>query len=101
MWASSEERFVGVSEAKTKSSFYSSCYSNISISLVFVWDVNFVLFNSMLKYVINRSTHAFFHVRIVIIPQPISAQGFSGLLSSRENDIVPQVKALWMITVLI
>jgi hypothetical protein len=26
----------------------------ISISLVSVWEVNFVLFNSMLKYVINR-----------------------------------------------
>ena len=42
--------------------------------------VNFVLFNSMLKYVINRLMHAFFHFRTVIIPQ---------------------AKALWMITVLI
>ena len=54
MWASSEERCVGVSETKTKRRFHSSCYSNISISLVSVWDVNLVLFNSMLRYVINR-----------------------------------------------
>ena len=51
-----------------KMSFHSSCYLNISISLVSVWYINFVLFNSMLKYVINRSMRAFFHIRIVIIP---------------------------------
>jgi hypothetical protein len=34
--------------------------THIHISLVFVWNVNFVLFNSMLKYVINRLSHAFF-----------------------------------------
>ena len=28
--------------------------THIHISLVSVWEVNFVLFNSMLKYVINR-----------------------------------------------
>ena len=39
--------------------------------------------------------------RTVIIPQPISARGLSGLLSSRENDMVRQVKALGMITVMI
>ena len=46
--------------------------SLISISLVSVWEVNLVLFNSMLKYVINRLMHAFFHIRTVIIPRPIS-----------------------------
>ena len=69
MWASIEERFVGVSKTKTKTRFHSSCYSNISISLVSVWEVNFVLFNSMLKYVINRSIDAFFHIRTVILPR--------------------------------
>jgi hypothetical protein len=49
--------------------------SLISISLVSVWEVNFVLFNSMLKYVINRLMHAFFHIRTVIIPWPISTLG--------------------------
>jgi hypothetical protein len=86
---------------KAKSRFHSSCYSNISINLVSVWDVNFVLFNSMLRYMINGSMHAFFHVRTVIIPQPMSARGLSELLSSRENDIVHRVKALAMITVMI
>ena len=37
---------------------------------VCVCEVNFVLFNSMLKYVINRLMHAFFHIRAVIIPRP-------------------------------
>jgi hypothetical protein len=32
--------------------------SLISICLVSVWEVNFVLFNSMLKYVINGLMHA-------------------------------------------
>ena len=49
--------------------------SLISISLVSVWEVNFVLFNSMLKYVINWLMHAFFHIRTVIIPRPISTLG--------------------------
>ena len=44
----------------------------IHISLVSVWEVNCVLFNSMLKYVINRLMHAFFHFRTVIILRPIS-----------------------------
>ena len=42
-------------------------HSHIHISLVSLWEVNFVLFNSMLKYVINRLMHAFFHFRTVII----------------------------------
>jgi hypothetical protein len=37
--------------------------------------VKFVLFNSMLKYVINRLMHAFFHIRTFIIPRPISTLG--------------------------
>jgi hypothetical protein len=49
--------------------------SLISISLVSVWEANFVLFNSMLKFVINRLMHAFFHIRTVIIPRPISTLG--------------------------
>ena len=52
----------------------------ISISLVTVWEVTFFLFNSMLKYVINKLMHAFFHFRAVIIPRP-------------------QAKALWPISV--
>jgi hypothetical protein len=69
MSASSEERFVGVSEAETHS-FVENMKNQIS--LMSVWEVNFVLFNSMLKYVINRPMHAFFHIRTVIIPLPIS-----------------------------
>jgi hypothetical protein len=34
-------------------------HSHISL----VWEVNFVLFNSMLKYVINRLMHVFFRYR--------------------------------------
>ena len=49
--------------------------NHIHISLVSVWEVNFVLFNSMLKYMINRLMHAFFHFRTVIIPRPISTLG--------------------------
>ena len=49
--------------------------THIHISLVSVWEVNFVLFNSMLKYVINRLMHAFFHFRPVTIPRPISTLG--------------------------
>jgi hypothetical protein len=60
--------------------------SLISISLVSVWKVNFVLFNSMLKYVINRLMHAFFHIRTVITPRPISTLGLkpSGRYRSLE-----------------
>ena len=46
-----------------------SSLNDIHISLVSVWEVNFVLFNSMLKYVINRLMYAFFHFRAVIIPR--------------------------------
>ena len=43
--------------------------THIHINVVSVWEVNFVLFNSMLEYVINRLMHAFFsHFRTVIIP---------------------------------
>ena len=38
-------------------------------------EVNFVLFNSMLNYVINRLMHALFHIRTVIILRPISTPG--------------------------
>jgi hypothetical protein len=40
-----------------------------------ITEVNFVLFNSMLKYVKNRLMHAFFHFKTVIIPRPISTLG--------------------------
>jgi hypothetical protein len=66
--------------------------SLISISLASVWEVNFFLFDSMLKYVINRLMHAFFHIRIVIIPRPISTLGLKP--SGRY-------RSLGMITVLI
>jgi hypothetical protein len=66
--------------------------SFISISLVSVWEVNFVLVNSMWKYVINRLMHAFFHIQTVIIPRPISTLG---LKSSGRY------RSLGMITVLI
>ena len=49
--------------------------TRIHISLVSVWEVNFVLFNSMLKYMINRLMHVFFHFRTVVIPRPISTLG--------------------------
>jgi hypothetical protein len=49
--------------------------NHIHMSLVFVWEVNFVLFNSMLKYVINRLLHVFSHFRTIIIPWPISTLG--------------------------
>ena len=57
----------------------------ISISLVSVWEVKFVLFNSMLKNVINRLMHAFFHIRTVIIPRPISTLGLK--LSGRYRSL--------------
>ena len=43
--------------------------THIHIGLV---SVNFVLFNSMLTYVIKRLMHAFLHFRIIIIPRSIS-----------------------------
>ena len=49
--------------------------THIHVSSVSVWEIKFVLFNSMLKYVINRLMHAFFHFRTVIIPRPISTLG--------------------------
>jgi hypothetical protein len=54
----SEERFVGVSEAEPSTDIDHS-YPQVWC----VWEVNFVLFNSMLKYVINRLMHAFIHIR--------------------------------------
>ena len=66
--------------------------SLISISLVYVWEVKFVLFNSMLKYVINRLMHVFFHIRTVIIPRLISTLGLKAS---------GQYRSLGMITVLI
>ena len=57
-----------------------------------MWEVDFVLFNSMLKYVINRLMHAFFHFRTVIIPRPILTLGLKP--SGRY-------RSLGMITVLI
>jgi hypothetical protein len=50
---------------------FSWFHSVLSISLVSVWEVNFVLVNSKLIYVINRLIHAFFHIRTVIIPRMI------------------------------
>ena len=67
---SCEERFVGVSISGLLS--LKRYRSLISISLVPVWEVNFIFFNSMLKYVINRLMYAFFHIMTVIMPQPIS-----------------------------
>jgi hypothetical protein len=52
---------------------------------VCVCEVNFVLFNSMLKYVINRIMHAFFHIRTIIIPRPISTLGLKPSGWYREN----------------
>jgi hypothetical protein len=48
---------------------------------------NFVLLNSMLKYVINRLMHAFFHIGIVIIPRPISTLGLKPVTWYNEIDI--------------
>jgi hypothetical protein len=42
---------------------------------VSVGEVEFVLFNSMLKYVRNILIHAFFHIRIVIISPLILTLG--------------------------
>ena len=51
--------------------------NHIHISLVSVWEVNFVVFISMLKYAINRIMHACFHTRTVIMPRPISTLGLN------------------------
>ena len=53
--------------------------AHIHISLVSEWEVNFVLFNSMLKYVINRLMDAFFHIRTVIILDRYRPSGESPL----------------------
>jgi len=66
--------------------------SFISITLVSVWEVKFVLFISMLKYVIIRLKHAFIHIRTVIIPRLISTLGLKPSIRYRS---------LGMITVLI
>ena len=65
--------------------------THILISLVSVcpvWEVNFVLFNSMLKYVINRLMHAFFHFWTVIIPRPISTLGLKPSIRYRSLGMV-------------
>ena len=56
--------------------------THILISLVSVRQVYFVLFNSMLKYVINRLMHAFFPFQDCYHP---------------STDIEPTAKALWPI----
>ena len=66
--------------------------THIHISLVSVWEVNFVVFISMLKYAMNRIMHAFFHTRTVIIPRPISTLGLNHF---------GRYRSLGMITVLI
>jgi len=58
--------------------------THVHISLVSVWEVNFVLFNSMLKYVLNRLMHAFFPFQDCYHP---------------STDIDPRAKALWPISV--
>ena len=40
---------------------------SITHCFVCVCEVNFVVFNSMLKYVINRLMHAFFHIGMITI----------------------------------
>jgi hypothetical protein len=58
--------------------------THIHISLVSVREVNFVLFNSILKYVINRLMCAFLHI----------------MTCHPSTDSDPRTKALGMITVL-
>jgi hypothetical protein len=62
---------------------------NMSISLVSVWEVNFVLFKSMLKYGIKILMHALFHIKTVIVHRPTSTLGLkpSGRLWSEFNHI--------------
>ena len=50
---------------------------------VCVCEVNFVLFNSMLKYVINILMHAFFHIRTVIDPR---VKAFWAISVSRDDN---------------
>ncbi len=67
---------------------------SITHSFVCVCEVNFALFNSMLKYVnsmlkcvINRLImHAFFHIRTVTIPRPISTLGLKPSGRSRDDN---------------
>ena len=73
--------------------FGSRNLNRISISLVSVWEVNFVLFNSMLQYVINRLMHAFFHIRTVIIPRPISTLGLKP--SGRYRSLGTLTVLIW------
>ena len=49
--------------------------THIHIRLMSVWEVNLVVFISMLKFAINRIMDAFFHTRTVIMPRPISTLG--------------------------
>ena len=51
--------------------------THIHISLVSLWEINFVDFIPMLKYAIHRIMHAFFHTRTVIMPRPISTLGLN------------------------
>ena len=80
----SEERFIDISEAEPSTE---GDQSLISISLVSVWEVNFVLVNSMLKYVINRLMHAFFHIRTIIIPLAKALWPISVSLSDNSLDM--------------
>jgi hypothetical protein len=51
----------------------------------------------MLKYVITRLMQAFFHIRIVIIPQPISALGLKKtwpISVSRDDNSLDMEKAI-------
>jgi hypothetical protein len=52
--------------------------------MVSMWEVNFVLFNSMLRYVINRLMDAFFPYQDCYLP---------------STDIDPRAKVLWPIFV--
>ena len=57
--------------------------THIHISLVSVWEGNFVLCNSMLKYVINRLMHAFSSYQDCRHP---------------STDIDPRAETLWPIS---
>jgi hypothetical protein len=63
---------------------YQSLIRSLVCVCVCVCEVNFVLFNSMLKYVINRLMHAFFPYQNCYHP---------------STDIDPRAKALWPISV--
>ena len=49
----------------------------IHISLVSLWEINFVDCIPMLKYAIHRIINAFFHTKTVIMPRPISTLGLN------------------------